>query len=158
MVTIDFIMSYLLQATEPESLIAFGGLVDEDTRIIIGGDWCQLGPTIISQHAKEMGLGISLMEHLAKTCTIYAKNEGKFDNRVINKLIMNFRSVEEIIRVPNKLFYDGELKTAVNKVKKGFEKEKPVKLIRVEGQEIRMRNGSVYNREEVIEVIKIILI
>ena len=149
-------MSYLLQATEPESLIAFGGLVDEDTRIIIGGDWCQLGPTILSQHAKEMGLGISLMERLAKTCTIYAKNEGKFDNRVINKLIINFRSVEEIIRVPNKLFYDGELKTAVNKVKKGFE-EKPVKLIGVEGQEIRVRNGSVYNREEVIEVIKIIL-
>ena len=157
MVTMDFIMSYLLQATEPESLIAFGGLVDEDTRIIIGGDWCQLGPTILSQHAKEMGLGISLMERLAKTCTIYAKNEGKFDNRVINKLIINFRSVEEIIRVPNKLFYDGELKTAVKKVKKGFEEEKPVKVIGVEGQEIRESKGSVYNREEVVEVIKIIL-
>jgi len=151
-------MSYLLQATEPESLIAFGGLVDEDTRIIIGGDWCQLGPTILSKHAKEIGLGISLMERLAKTCTIYARNEGKFDNRVINKLIMNFRSVEEIIRVPNKLFYDGELKTAAKQAKiKGFEEEKPVKVIGVEGQEIRVNNGSIYNGEEVIEVIKIIL-
>ena len=86
MVTMDFIMSYLLQATEPESLIVFGGLVDEDTRIIIGGDWCQLGPTILSQHAKEMGLGISLMERLAKTCTIYAKNEGIQPNKSNSKM------------------------------------------------------------------------
>ena len=104
MVTMDFIMSYLLQATEPESLIVFGGLVDEDTRIIIGGDWCQLGPTILSQHAKEMGLGISLMERLAKTCTIYAKNEGKFDNRVINKLIIKFTIVNCVPFMKKKIF------------------------------------------------------
>ena len=97
------------------------------------------------------------MEHLVNTCSIYARKDGQFDNRVVSKLIKNFRSAEEIIRVPNELFYHGELIAAAKETKmEGLEEEKPLQVIGVQGEEIRDQKGSVCNPEEVTAVIKVI--
>lgn len=44
------------------------------------------------------------------TVDIYQKKDGKYNNNVLTKLINNYRSHSAILKVPNQLFYDGELK------------------------------------------------
>ncbi|CAK1583464.1 unnamed protein product [Parnassius mnemosyne] len=87
------------QASEPSCLIP------KSQNLILSGDFKQLGPVIISDDAKQYGLGVSLMERLKNTCPLYAKNNKKY----IVMLKKNYRSDADIIKLPNLLFYDGEL-------------------------------------------------
>ncbi|CAG4931639.1 unnamed protein product [Parnassius apollo] len=88
------------QATEPSCLIP------KSEKLILSGDFKQLGPVVVSDAAKKFGLGISLMERLKKTCPLYAENNNKY----IVMLKNNYRSDADIIKLPNLLFYDGQLK------------------------------------------------
>ncbi|XP_059612252.1 putative helicase MOV-10 isoform X2 [Phlebotomus argentipes] len=100
-------------STEPSSLIPIAGVVSSARRIhaqiILAGDPKQLGPIVHSKTARD-ALGVSILERLIDT-GIYAKDPttGKYNPRVITKLIRNFRSHPKILEFPDVEFYSGEL-------------------------------------------------
>ncbi|NWR09369.1 SDE3 helicase, partial [Paradoxornis webbianus] len=106
------------QAVEPESVVAIAGLLapmDQDTnpnggQLVLAGDPKQLGPVLTSPLAIQHGLGTSLLERLMLHNPLYKKSSGGYDPQFITKLLWNYRSHEAILRVPNELFYDNELK------------------------------------------------
>ena len=74
------------QATEPETLAA---ITDSDAFVVLAGDHCQLGPTVMSPKAEQAGLGVSLLERLF-TKNPYT-NDGCRDEYHGVKLLRNFR-------------------------------------------------------------------
>ncbi|NXF90644.1 SDE3 helicase, partial [Eubucco bourcierii] len=106
------------QAVEPESVIAIAGLLtamDQKTnpnggQLVLAGDPKQLGPVLMSPLAIEHGLGTSLLERLMLHNPLYKKSSGGYDPQFVTKLLWNYRSHEAILRIPNELFYDSELK------------------------------------------------
>uniref|UniRef100_A0A8B9S8E3 RNA helicase n=1 Tax=Apteryx owenii TaxID=8824 RepID=A0A8B9S8E3_APTOW len=105
-------------AAEPESVVAVAGIlatVDPDTnpgggQLVLAGDPQQLGPVLRSPLAAEHGLGTSLLERLMRHNPLYAKADGGYDPRFVTKLLWNYRSHAAILKVPNELFYESELK------------------------------------------------
>ncbi|NWH68682.1 M10L1 helicase, partial [Geococcyx californianus] len=106
------------QAVEPESVVAIAGLLsamDKETnptggQLVLAGDPQQLGPVLRSPLAIEHGLGTSLLERLMLHNPLYKKSSSGYDPQFVTKLLWNYRSHEAILRVPNELFYDSELK------------------------------------------------
>ncbi|XP_074706072.1 helicase MOV-10 isoform X3 [Strix aluco] len=106
------------QAVEPESVVAIAGLLsamDQETnpnggQLVLAGDPQQLGPILRSPLAIEHGLGTSLLERLMLHNPLYKKSSGGYDPQFVTKLLWNYRSHETILRIPNELFYDSELK------------------------------------------------
>ncbi|NWQ59485.1 SDE3 helicase, partial [Neopipo cinnamomea] len=106
-------------AVEPESVVAIAGLLtpmDEKTnptggQLVLAGDPKQLGPVLTSPLAREHGLGTSLLERLMLHNPLYQKSsEEGYDPQFVTKLLCNYRSHEAILRIPNELFYDSELR------------------------------------------------
>ncbi|NWH92946.1 SDE3 helicase, partial [Aegithalos caudatus] len=105
-------------AVEPESVVAIAGLLapmDQETnpnggQLVLAGDPKQLGPVLTSPLAIQHGLGTSLLERLMLHNPLYKKSSGGYDPQFITKLLWNYRSHEAILRIPNELFYDNELK------------------------------------------------
>ncbi|NXO09196.1 SDE3 helicase, partial [Oriolus oriolus] len=105
-------------AVEPESVVAIAGLLapmDLETnpnggQLVLAGDPKQLGPVLTSPLAIQHGLGTSLLERLMLHNPLYKKLSGGYDPQFITKLLWNYRSHEAILRIPNELFYDNELK------------------------------------------------
>ncbi|KAM4759750.1 LOW QUALITY PROTEIN: helicase MOV-10 [Cyanocitta cristata] len=105
-------------AVEPESVVAVAGLLapmDQETnpnggQLVLAGDPKQLGPVLTSPLAIQHGLGTSLLERLMLHNPLYKKSSGGYDPQFITKLLWNYRSHEAILRIPNELFYDNELK------------------------------------------------
>ncbi|NXR61185.1 SDE3 helicase, partial [Rhadina sibilatrix] len=105
-------------AVEPESLVAIAGLLapmDQETnpnggQLVLAGDPKQLGPVLTSPLAIQHGLGTSLLERLMLDNPLYKKSSGGYDPQFITKLLWNYRSHEAILKIPNELFYDNELK------------------------------------------------
>ncbi|XP_021395152.2 helicase MOV-10 [Lonchura striata] len=105
-------------AVEPESVVAIAGLLapmDEETnpnggQLVLAGDPKQLGPVLTSPLAIQYGLGTSLLERLMLHNPLYEKSSGGYNPQFITKLLWNYRSHEAILRIPNELFYDNELK------------------------------------------------
>ncbi|NXL30886.1 SDE3 helicase, partial [Glaucidium brasilianum] len=106
------------QAVEPESAVAIAGLLsamDQETnpnggQLVLAGDPQQLGPILRSPLAIEHGLGTSLLERLMLHNPLYKKSSGGYDPQFVTKLLWNYRSHETILRIPNELFYESELK------------------------------------------------
>ncbi|NXG77795.1 SDE3 helicase, partial [Baryphthengus martii] len=106
------------QAAEPESVVAIAGLLtamDEKTnpnggQLVLAGDPQQLGPVLRSPLAIEHGLGTSLLERLMLHNPLYKKSSRGYNPQFVTKLLWNYRSHEAILRIPNELFYDSELK------------------------------------------------
>lgn len=102
-------------ATESETLVAIAGLVTDkkatlNAQIVLVGDPKQLGPIIHSSLAKEYGFGTSMLERMMNTLKLYQKDaNGKYNSRVLVKLLRNYRSHQTILHIPNLLFYDKEL-------------------------------------------------
>nr|XP_022908608.1 putative helicase mov-10-B.1 [Onthophagus taurus] len=100
------------QAPEPEAAIAISMVLT--AKIIIAGDPQQLGPVCQSKVAERKGLSLSILERLMNMDLYQSDNEGKYDERFISMLKLNYRSHPFVLHVPNDLFYEGKLR-AVNK-------------------------------------------
>ncbi|KAI5643200.1 AAA domain-containing protein [Phthorimaea operculella] len=96
------------QASEPACLIPITGLLSPRGSLTLAGDPQQLGPVIMSRHAKELGLGLSLMERLMTKCELYQADRNDPNYTVM--LRNNFRSDPAVLKIPNKLFYKSQLK------------------------------------------------
>ncbi|XP_051890987.1 putative helicase MOV-10 isoform X2 [Pristis pectinata] len=106
-------------AVEPESIIAIAGLLDpmdsetnrDGGQLVLAGDPKQLGPVLRSPIAIKRGLELSLLERLMNTNTLYQKNSanGSYNQDFVTKLLRNYRSHPEILKIPNELFYEEEL-------------------------------------------------
>lgn len=159
------------QAIEPEALIAVAGILDctPDTstgHLILAGDPKQLGPIIRSPLARSYHLDMSLMERLMLKCKAYKRDlasDEDYDDHLITKLLQNYRSHPAILKVPNELFYENELKVCADKgithalcrweelPKQGF----PVIFHTVLGKDEReAQSPSFFNTSEVNEVVK----
>ncbi|GAA6222732.1 putative helicase mov-10-B.1 [Lates japonicus] len=148
------------QATETECIIPIAGLLTpQRCQVVLAGDPKQLGPIITSRIAEKHGMGVSLLERLMRDIDLYKSHDiYGFNDRFVTKLLRNYRSHPAILKIPNELFYKGELQPYAHKKncssyckwerlpKKGF----PVIFHGVAGTiERDDNNPSVYNTAEV---------
>jgi superfamily I DNA and/or RNA helicase len=84
------------QATEPACWPA----IMRCSRLVLGGDHCQLPPTILSREAEEQGLGVSLMERVV----------GLYGADVTRRLDVQYRMNTAIMAFPSTALYDGTLR------------------------------------------------
>ncbi|KAF3428361.1 hypothetical protein E2986_05091 [Frieseomelitta varia] len=151
------------QNIEIESLIPFvitknRTEATSHVQVVIAGDPYQLGPVISCKKIEHL-LGRSLLERLME-CEPYQKVNNKYNSRYITKLIFNYRSKEAIIYTSNKEFYEGDLlcfkkentHSIISNWRTFSEKTFPVLFIKVNGEEIRTPNTSVYNEKEIAAV------
>ncbi|XP_071388136.1 putative helicase mov-10-B.1 [Centroberyx affinis] len=107
-------------AVETECLVPVAGLLQaESGQLVLAGDPKQLGPILRSPLALKYGMGVSLLERLmnpANDFSLYQKDEGTFNNRFVTKLLRNYRSHPAILKIPNELFYDGELQVCADEI------------------------------------------
>lgn len=104
------------QPAEPECLIPLAGLVEAGSgQVVLAGDPKQLGPIVKSNTAKKYGMSVSLLERLLILFCGNGSIDGAFDNRLVTKLLVNYRSHPDILKVPNDLFYGGQLKPFGNR-------------------------------------------
>ncbi|XP_052781823.1 putative helicase MOV-10 [Mya arenaria] len=160
-------------APEPEAIIAVAGIMEVNPalrtggQVVIAGDHKQLGPVLRSPLAIKYGLDISLLERYMDCCHLYrpvidSVGHKSYDVRVVTKLLNNYRSHPDILKLPNELFYESELKpcASIDREKlcqwaklpvKGF----PVLFHGVAGEDMREeRSPSFFNPVEVAVVTK----
>lgn len=155
-------------ATEPSAIIPLAGLVSYNqpglaiTSLVIAGDPKQLGPTVMCHMAETSGLGRSMLERLMDL-DLYKPDPttGKFNPKVVTKLLQNYRSHPAILNIANDLFYDNELMSKADSVeidwalnwKKLNNKQFPVIFHAIYGTcSIHGTSMSRYNEEEVRKV------
>ncbi|XP_034028358.1 putative helicase mov-10-B.2 isoform X2 [Thalassophryne amazonica] len=98
------------QALETEGLIPIAGLLNPDSGLLtLAGDPQQLGPIVRSPIARKHGMGVSLLERLMNDFKQYQKQEHRVNPCFMTKLLRNYRSHPDILRIPNDLFYEKEL-------------------------------------------------
>ncbi|XP_040908395.1 putative helicase mov-10-B.1 [Toxotes jaculatrix] len=152
------------QATETECIIPIAGLLNPQIcQVVLAGDPKQLGPIVTSRMAVKHGLGVSLLERLMRDIDLYKSHEiHGFNHRFVTKLLRNYRSHPAILKIPNELFYEGELQPYAHKEKcspyrkweRMPKKDFPLIFHGVAGINERDANSpSVYNIAEV-EVLK----
>lgn len=147
------------QASEPENMIAVSNLCLTETVVVLAGDPRQLGPVIYSRDAESLGLGKSYLERLFE-CDYYCEG----DENYVTKLVKNYRCHPEILDLPSKLFYDGELvasKEDTDSVLASLNflpnKEFPMVFYGIQGCDEREGNNpSWFNRIEISKVIETI--
>eukprot|EP00878_Enallax_costatus_P003269 GHUV01003472.1.p1 GENE.GHUV01003472.1~~GHUV01003472.1.p1 ORF type:complete len:563 (+),score=190.19 GHUV01003472.1:2226-3914(+) len=116
-------------AEEPLALCAIAGHIGAETAVVLAGDPKQLGPVIHSRLAREAGLGLSLLERLTSAAPYAAvtgttaadgsKGNGASADKtsadgLIVKLVRNYRSHPELLKLPSRLFYGGELQACAS--------------------------------------------
>ena len=160
-------------AIEPMALSCFADVTkksgSEKPVVVLAGDPKQLGPIIRSAIAKDFGLSKSLLERLCE-CSPYQRrvtnHDGAtvdpYDSRVMTKLVKNYRSHPAILKLPNELFYDGDLIPSADQFKvnslvnwehlpqKGF----PVVFHGVKGSDEREGNSPSWFNPEEVQIVK----
>ena len=169
-------------ATEPEVISVASTLMDFNPQtnssnpgqLVLAGDPRQLGPVVTSELCRRFGLEVSYMERLMKT-EVYGrrggtkaqgvggKEQGVFPGELVTKLVRNYRSHPAIIKLPNEMFYDGELEAKADFTvshnlqnwehlpAKGF----PILFHGVDGENMREGNSpSWFNPQEVVQVVE----
>ncbi|XP_068945382.1 helicase MOV-10 [Petaurus breviceps papuanus] len=155
-------------AVEPECLVAVAGLLavrDSDNpggQLVLAGDPQQLGPVLRSSLAQKHGLGVSLLERLLNHNPLYQKDPTGYNPQLVTKLLRNYRSHPDILYIPNKQYYDGELQAYADLMdrerycyweelpKQGF----PIIFHGVMGKDDREGNSpSFFNSEEAATVV-----
>ena len=114
------------QCTEPDVLSVLGPLLnfptDLEQQVVLAGDPQQLGPIIRSSLALKHGLGQSFLERLMSSCPVYQRDLKQYPDSLgynpscIVKLLHCYRCHEQILSVPNRLLYDGDLVASGNSV------------------------------------------
>jgi len=102
------------QATEPEIMIPLNFIHSDHGQVILAGDPMQLGPVVQSKLAMYFGFGESFLSRLLHQFPYQRDPEGfetGYDPRLVTKLVMNYRSLPEILHLPNSLFYESELQS-----------------------------------------------
>nr|XP_053649516.1 putative helicase mov-10-B.1 isoform X2 [Cherax quadricarinatus] len=155
-------------AMEPEAMVPLAGVLSKDGQVVLAGDPFQLGPVIRNTQCFSCeklffnnGLDKSYLERMMEMDMYQAKN-GSFNNQVVTKLLNNYRSHKDILKEPNEIFYESELKVCADKVlvtslcswehlpKKNF----PLIFHAVKGKDEREGNSpSFFNSLEVSTVI-----
>ncbi|XP_012537922.1 probable RNA helicase armi [Monomorium pharaonis] len=128
------------QATEPEIMIPLNFIHSDHGQVILAGDPMQLGPVVISKLALNLGFGESFLSRLLQQFPYQRDPEGfetGYDPRLVTKLIINYRSLPEILDVPNRLFYESELQPQISS--QNSEEAKLLEMLRAELPE---RDGS----------------
>lgn len=90
---------------------------------------------------------------------VYKKDENnKYNPLYVTKLVNNFRSHSAILKVPNKLFYDNELKACASKVHKAENwqelpnKRLPVIFHAVSGAEKKKKGNNRWIKQAIISI------
>ncbi|XP_012278461.1 RNA helicase Mov10l1-like [Orussus abietinus] len=125
------------QATEPEIMIPLSFVRSNYGSVILAGDPMQLGPVVQSKLALHFGLGESFLVRLLHRFPYQRDTEGfdtGYDPRLVTKLLLNYRSLPEILQIPNSLFYDSELRSQVSP-----EKSNEAEVLRLLSSEIPQR-------------------
>ena len=78
-------------------------------QLVLAGDPHQLGPVVITKGAKYFGYDKSMMQRLMAYEFYGRCKKGKFNEKYIIQLVKNYRSVPQLLTVPNKLFYGHRL-------------------------------------------------
>jgi superfamily I DNA and/or RNA helicase len=132
-------------------------------QLILAGDPKQLGPVITSKLCRKLGHATSFMERLTQR-DVYARDESSkvYPAYLITKLVQNYRSHPAILKLPNELFYDGELIPSGDKFKTHDmtkweylpNKKFPVLFHAIDGENLRESNSpSWFNIEEAQQVV-----
>ncbi|XP_045101743.1 putative helicase mov-10-B.1 isoform X1 [Portunus trituberculatus] len=102
---------------EPEALVPLSGLVGRDTQVVLAGDPHQLGPVIRNPQCfssyslfKNCGLDKSYLERVMESAPYQPQPGQGFNAQVVTKLLNNYRSHAAILKEPNDIFYNSELK------------------------------------------------
>ncbi|CAK6951504.1 putative helicase mov-10-B.1 [Scomber scombrus] len=104
-------------AVETECLVPLAGLLSaESGQVVLAGDPKQLGPILRSPFVLKYGMGVSLLERMMNDFPLYQKDEDVFNKRFVTKLLRNYRSHPAILKIPNELFYDGELQVCADEM------------------------------------------
>ncbi|XP_035741515.1 probable RNA helicase armi isoform X2 [Vespa mandarinia] len=105
------------QATEPEIMVPLSFIHASHGQVVLAGDPLQLGPVVQSKLAKQFGLEESFLSRLLYQFPYQRDPEGFetcYDPRLVTKLIINYRSLPEILELPNSLFYNSELQAKIS--------------------------------------------
>lgn len=100
------------QALEPEILIPLTFIDKDNGQIILAGDPMQLGPIVISKYCMEFGFNESYLSRILETYPYqrdYHAFENGFNDKLVTRLSENYRSLEEVIKLPSEMFYDSSL-------------------------------------------------
>ncbi|KAK7308013.1 hypothetical protein VNO77_41569 [Canavalia gladiata] len=146
------------QASEPETMIPVSHLCRRNTVVVLAGDPLQLGPVIYSKNADMYGLGVSYMERLFEF-ELYASEDANY----VTRLVRNYRCHPEILYLPSKLFYDGELiasrdSTTFMVIEQFLpNKEFPILFFGIQGCDEREGNNpSWFNRVEASKLVEVV--
>lgn len=101
-------------STEPEVVAVAATLIDfaRSGQLILSGDPQQLGPVVTSEVCRRLGMSDSYIERLMKRPVFCKDDGGKYQPGILTKLVRNYRSHPAILKLPNELFYDGDLKNS----------------------------------------------
>nr|XP_012147148.1 PREDICTED: probable RNA helicase armi isoform X1 [Megachile rotundata] len=128
------------QATEPEIMIPLNFVHSDYGQVILAGDPLQLGPVVQSRLAKNFGLDESFLTRLLRHFP-YQRDpngfESQYDPRLVTKLVINYRSLPEILELSSSLFYDSELIAQVS-----TKTSKEAKLLQTLASELPERKGA----------------
>lgn len=154
-------------STQAAALVPIAGLISfkkspgkgEPTKVVIAGDPKQLGPVVMCNFSSNAGLGVSLLDRLMSMDLYKPSKNGKYNEKLITKLLQNFRSHPAILKVPNDLFYDGELQAKASNTNFALNwnllpnKQFPIIFHGVNGASRKgEKSPSLYNEEEIKHV------
>ena len=115
----DFTFSHVILdeagfMTESESLLPLVSMITPRTRVIMAGDWMQLGPVIQARACTTTDLPLRLQESMLYRLASEKNNNPLYfppheRPEFIVKLVENYRSHPAILTVSNQLFYEGEV-------------------------------------------------
>ncbi|KZC08490.1 putative RNA helicase armi [Dufourea novaeangliae] len=125
------------QATEPEIMIPLNFIHSDHGQVVLAGDPLQLGPVVQSKLAKSFGLDESFLVRLLRHFPYQRDPTGfetHYDPRLVTKLVMNYRSLPEILELSSFMFYDSELIAQVSS-----KRSREAKLLRTLAAELPER-------------------
>ncbi|XP_053961853.1 helicase MOV-10-like [Anastrepha ludens] len=146
-----------------ESLVGIMNTLNEKSKLIISGDYKQLGAILNSKRAEKLGLHVTFMERLLqRKCYEVDEASGDYNRCIQTQLRRNFRSHPAIVKLFSQLYYDDELQAMSTaddtnlaaKWSRLKDPNFPILFHAVHGkEEVDDDTGSVSNTKEIDEVL-----